>query len=203
MERTEASLAIQAELDRDRSQLLAAKEVQRAKRREKESTAALQARTAQFEELEYLAQTQVSAAKLGQSIATKRIQASNQKTKEIQAKLKEIEEQEWQDRAEAALELRTNQQAVRAKAASDSAKYQKQQADRAAALESQKESMLAKGLNPYVEFRRAEFEAADAAKEAAMRAAVEKNKAILAEKLIKEEDIQRKEEAIERKNKVH
>ena len=62
--------------------------------------------------------------------------------------------------------------------------------------------MLAKGLNPYVEFRKAEFQAADEAKEAAMRAAVERNKAILAEKLIKEEDIQRKEEAIARKNKV-
>ena len=62
--------------------------------------------------------------------------------------------------------------------------------------------MLAKGLNPYAEFRRREIDEADALKEKQLKEAVEKNKSALSERLIKEEGSMRKLEMADRKEKV-
>lgn len=69
-------------------------------------------------------------------------------------------------------------------------------------LDRQKEAMLAKGLNPYTEFRKRDFEEADARLEKSLKDAVAQNKVSLAERLLKEEEDYRREEAEMQKERV-
>ena len=186
-----------------RARRLAAAEKSRAKRHEAENKAAIAARAAQFEELEHLAQTQVSQAKTAHISASERVNESTKVTRGMVDRLREFEEEQWQDRTAAVLELRANQNAVRAKAATQSAKYNQKIANQRRQLEEEKESMLAKGLNPYAEFRRRDIEEEDRAQEERIKASVERNKAALAERLIKEEEIQRKAEMAEKREKAY
>lgn len=130
------------------------------------------------------------------------VKKTTAKTREVVERLAKYDADEWEDRAEAVLELRTNQVAVRAKAATQSDKYTRKIKKQKKELEEQKEAMLAKGLNPYAEFRRREIDAADALKEKQLLEAVEKNKSALSERLIKEEGSMRKQEMADRKEKV-
>jgi hypothetical protein len=130
------------------------------------------------------------------------VKKTTAKTREVVERLQKYDADEWDDRAEAVLELRTNQVAVRAKAATQSDKYNRQIKKQKKELEEQKEAMLAKGLNPYAEFRRREINEADALKEKQLKEAVERNKAGLSERLIKEEGATRKIEMAMRKEKV-
>lgn len=130
------------------------------------------------------------------------VKKTTAKTREVVERLAKYDADEWDDRAEAVLELRTNQVAVRAKAATQSDKYTRKLKKQQKELEEQKEAMLAKGLNPYAEFRRREIDEADALKEKQLKEAVEKNKSALSERLIKEEGSMRKLEMADRKEKV-
>lgn len=185
-----------------RATRLAASEKTRAKRREVENSEALEARAAQFQELERVAQSQVAVARESSQKVNAQVKMTTAKTREVVERLEKYDAEEWEDRAEAVLELRTNQVAVRAKAATQSDKYTRKVKKQQKELEQQKEAMLAKGLNPYAEFRRREIDAADALKERRLLEAVEKNKAGLSERLIKEESAMRKAERAERKEKV-
>ena len=69
-------------------------------------------------------------------------------------------------------------------------------------LEREKNAMLSKGLNPYVEFRKRNFEKADKNLEKSLLDAVAQNKINLSERLLKEEEIYRKEESSYLKEKV-
>jgi hypothetical protein len=69
-------------------------------------------------------------------------------------------------------------------------------------LDRQKEAMLAKGLNPYTEFRKRDFEEADVRLEKSLKDAVAQNKVSLAERLLKEEEDYRSEEAELKKERV-
>ena len=62
--------------------------------------------------------------------------------------------------------------------------------------------MLAKGLNPYVEFRRRDFDKADKHLEKTLKEAVTQNKINLSEALLKEEEEYRRKEAAESKERV-
>ena len=186
----------------DRANRLAEAEKQRALRRQLENTEAIEARAAQFQELERLAQTQVQVAKESNKKVNAVVKKTTAKTREVVERLEKYDADEWQERAEAVLELRTNQVAVRAKAATQSDKYTRKKKKQQKELEEQKDAMLAKGLNPYAEFRRVDIEEADALKEKRLKDAVEKNKAELSERLIKEEGSMRKIEMAERREKV-
>ena len=171
-------------------------------RRQLENTEAIEARAAQFQELERLAQTQVQVAKESNKKVNAVVKKTTAKTREVVERLEKYDADEWQERAESVLELRTNQVAVRAKAATQSDKYTRKKKKQQKELEEQKDAMLAKGLNPYAEFRRVDIEEADALKEKRLKDAVEKNKAELSERLIKEEGSMRKIEMAERREKV-
>lgn len=185
-----------------RASRLAASEKLRAKKRQTENTEALEARAAQFQELESIARSQVIVAKESNKKANAVVKKTTAKTREVVERLAKYDADEWDDRAEAVLELRTNQVAVRAKAATQSDKYTRKIKKQKKELEEQKEAMLAKGLNPYAEFRRREIDEADALKEKQLKEAVEKNKSALSERLIKEEGSMRKLEMADRKEKV-
>lgn len=203
MENSQVVLKAEADLDAERASRLAEAEKNRAKKHELENKAAIAARAAQFEELEHLAQSQVSQAKTAHIASANRINDASKETRDMVNRLQQFEEENWHDRADAVLELRTNQNAVRAKAGTQSAKYQQKLADQKRALESEKESMLAKGLNPYVEFRRREIDEEDQKKVESIKASVERNKAALAERLIREEEITRKIEVAENREKAY
>ena len=63
--------------------------------------------------------------------------------------------------------------------------------------------MLSKGLNPYVEFRRRDFERADRRLEKSLKDAVARNKVTLSERLLKEAEIERRQEALNRKEREY
>ncbi|CAM9260061.1 unnamed protein product, partial [Ectocarpus fasciculatus] len=108
-----------------------------------------------------------------------------------------LQKERWENRVQAVLELRDNQNAVRAKAATDAEKRANKIAATAKELEEQKAGLLAKGINPYAEFRQKEISAQDAALEKKLKDAVEKNKADLAVRLIREEDLRRQRDEAE------
>lgn len=113
-----------------------------------------------------------------------------------------LQKERWENRVQAVLELRDNQNAVRAKAATDAEKRANKIAATAKELEEQKAGLLAKGINPYAEFRQKEISAQDAALEKKLKDAVEKNKADLAVRLIREEDLRRQRDEAEAIEKV-
>jgi len=69
-------------------------------------------------------------------------------------------------------------------------------------LEREKDAMLSKGLNPYVEFRRRDFDKADKLLEKSLRDTVEQNKVNLATRLSKEEEDYKREHAAWLKERV-
>ena len=116
----------------------------------------------------------------------------------LEAKTARLEE-----RADQVLELKTNINHVQSELATISDKHNKKLEAARRELESEKESMLSKGLNPYVEFRKRDFNAEAERREKRLHEAVELNKLRLSERLLKEEDVYRKEEAIDRKNRAY
>ncbi len=70
-------------------------------------------------------------------------------------------------------------------------------------LNNEKDGMLSKGLNPYVEFRKRKFDAQAKNLEKKMLQAVDHNKARLAVTLIEEESIARQEELQDLRNYVY
>jgi hypothetical protein len=202
VENAQIALKVQADMDIERSNRLAEAELSRVKRIERENTEAVEARASQLRELEHLAQTQLQTAKDCHQKVSSRVQKTTQKTREMVKQLEEYEQEQWNDRTEAVLELRTNQNHIRSKAATQSAKYQQTIAKKKKDLENEKQEMLSKGLNPYEEFRRRELTEEAKKQEKKLKNAVNVNKAILAERLIREEEIQRKAETNERREKV-
>jgi hypothetical protein len=202
VENAQIALKVQADMDIERSTRLAAAELTRVKRIERENTEAVEARASQLKELESLAQTQLQVAKDSHMKVSTRIHKTTKKTREMVKQLEDYEQEQWNDRTEAVLELRTNQNHIRAKAATQSSKYQQTLTQKQQQLEDEKQEMLAKGLNPYEEFRRRELSDDAKRQEKKLKNAVNVNKAILAERLIREEEIQRKVETKERRDKV-
>jgi hypothetical protein len=93
-------------------------------------------------------------------------------------KIKERNDFKQQDRVEAVLELKANQAAVRAEIATLAEKHVKKVAAAKQKLEDEKDALLAKGLNPYVEFRKKDLAEEAQRREKKLRDAVEKNKEV-------------------------
>lgn len=203
LEDAQEAAAFQAEIDKERAARLAKLELKRVERWEKEQMEAIDARAAQVKELQAIASEQVKKAKQLNAGAVKTLTKATNKTKEVAQKIKEASDARLAERTEVVLELKTNVNAVRAEVATQAAKHVRKVEAAKKQLEDEKASYLAKGLNPYVEFRRREFEAQDKAREKNMKTAVDQNKADLAERLIKEEEDRRREDAIARKAKAY
>ena len=199
IEESDIALATQAEIDKLRSERLAKLEEKRAKTWEKEQKIAIDARHDQMKTLKTLAETQHKSAMKHNKTAVNRTAESTLYLGETLDTVKKVRDEHEAERTEVVMQLKTSLDAVKVDLVSSAAKYQKKVAAAAKELEDEKDSYLAKGLNPYVEFRRRDLDAEAAARELKMKTAVDENKAALAERLIKEEEDRRREAAIERK----
>lgn len=203
IEEVEAAITVQASLDKDRSEKLASMEIERAKRWEKEQRVAMEVRSQQIHELSELATKQINTAKLSNKNAVKKARAALEQTKETVNKLAEYQKSVHDDRTNAILELKSNTAVVFNELAQDADKYRSKVKRNKEKLEGEKDTMIAKGLNPYVEFRRRQFAGEGKAREARMLDQVESNKSALSETLIKEEEIARKEEIQNRRERLY
>lgn len=169
----------------------------RAKRWEAEQKTAIKTREDQILELKQTAEKQIAATQIAHANAALKANNSSKKAMDTLNEAERLKKEKWEHRVEAVLELRDNQNAVRAKAATDAEKRANKLAAAAKELEDQKAGLLARGLNPYAEFRRREIDAQDDALEKRLKDAVELNKADLAVRLIREEDQRRKRDEAE------
>lgn len=169
------------------------------KRKEKEERELQQAKEMQAQELEEIKRKNTAIARRQQNEARRRMKAANEQTLELSIQMKDLNEKNMQDRIEAVLELKDNTRAVNAELATLANKHVEKVKDAKNRLDSQKEELLSQGLNPYVEFRKEEFQKADENKKKKMKAAVEKNKKELAERLDREQKFIEKQE----KAKLH
>lgn len=203
LEDAEVALKVQQELDIERATKLNKIEEKRSKKWEKEQKMAIDARARQLEELKVVADTQVDATKKLRPNAVANVTTSLDRTKNVAKKVKESNDARLADRTEVVLEFKTNVDSVRAQVATQADKHNRKVAAAKKELDDEKEALLAKGINPYEKFRRRELDHEGNMREKHMKEAVEQNKVHLAERLIKEEDITRNEEAALRKAKAY
>lgn len=176
--------------------------MKRAKRWGKEQKSALKTREDQILELRQIAEKQVAAAANAHVAASQRATLSNKLALDTIAEAEQVQKDKWEHRVQTILEFRDNQNAVRAKAATDSERKANKLRQRQEQLENEKASMMAKGLNPYAEFRRQDIEAEDEAAERRLKSAIDRKKVDLAVQLIQEEREDVEKDQIETINKV-
>eukprot|EP00597_Dinobryon_sp_UTEXLB2267_P012124 CAMPEP_0170113434 /NCGR_PEP_ID=MMETSP0020_2-20130122/9888_1 /TAXON_ID=98059 /ORGANISM="Dinobryon sp., Strain UTEXLB2267" /LENGTH=1783 /DNA_ID=CAMNT_0010339793 /DNA_START=13 /DNA_END=5360 /DNA_ORIENTATION=- len=203
LEDTMLAIATIKELDKEKALKLSNMEEETQKRKIADKKAADEALELQEKELNAFKAKQAKISRHLQTEAKNNLSQSHKKTRETTAKIKELHDLKQQDRTEAVLELKTNQNAVRAEVASLADKHVKKVLAAKQKLEDEKDAMLAKGLNPYVEFRKKEVEDEAERREKRLRDAVEKNKEELAIRLKKEEQFFDKQQQAERAAKEY
>lgn len=178
LEDTILAIATIKELDKEKAQKLADMEEQIQRKKAADKKAAEDAVELQTKEMNEYKQKQEKISKKLQTEAKKNLSYAHTKTRETTMKIKELNDAKQQDRVEAVMELKTNQAAVRAEVATLADKHNKKIAAAKQKLEDEKEALLSKGLNPYVEFRKKEMEEEADKREKKMRDAVERNKQV-------------------------
>ena len=173
-------------------------EKQVQKRKERTAKLEREAMDAQARQVEEYKKDQSKISEKLNMEAKKKVVNANMKTQHMTAKIKDTNEQHYENRVEAVLELKANVDAVRAEVATQAEKFVKKQEKKKQQLEDEKETMLAQGLNPYVEFRKKELDEEAASRERKLKAAVEKNKADLASQMAKEQKFLDKQEKSKR-----
>jgi hypothetical protein len=158
----------------------------------------MEATEAQARDLAEYQKTQAVVVEKLNKDANKKLSGMNEKTKTLTSKVKDLNEQRLSERTEAVLELKANVDAVRAEVATQAEKHVRKLEKARKQLEDEKESMLSQGLNPYVEFRRKEFEEEAARREQKLKDAVEQNKKNLAIQMEKEHQFTEKQDKTKR-----
>lgn len=199
----QTALNLQVELDKERATRLSKIESQRASRWEKEQQLAITSQARQMEDLYALGTKQIEDAKKGHKIATKRIQEASGLTNAMIDQLEQTRQARFEERSEAVLELKSNLDFVRAEVATQAAKHVNRELEKQRQLEQDKESLIEQGKNPYVEFRRKEFEDEARARERRLRKAVEENKADLAASLMQEDELRQREQNEKHRQEVY
>lgn len=171
---------------------------QTARRKERTKRLEKEALDAQAKQLADYQASQAAIVKKLNKEARAKVADENNRTKALTATVKEVNDRKEKNRIEAVLELKTNVDAVRAEVATMAEKHNRKIEKAKKQLEDEKESLLAQGLNPYVEFRKKQIEEEAAAREKRMKAAVEKNKADLAAQMEKEHKFIEKQEKAKR-----
>ena len=194
-----ATLQAQKDLDHILSDRLAKHEHERALRWEKDNKKAISIRAEQMKNLHELATKQITNTQELNKEATERLDVQLNHTRVKSKDLRKHKDIKHDARTEQVLELKANQDLVAAGVKSAAVKHRTHVKAVNDELEIQKESMIAKGLNPYAVFRQREFDNKAKHRKHMLKKAVHENKALLAERLIKEEEDRRKEEAIELK----
>jgi hypothetical protein len=187
LEDADVVVEINRDLDQVRAKALRKLEYSRANSWETEQRGAIDARVEQINDLTALAEKQVEATRLAHKGATKRVKAAGIKRDKTIKGVLDQEKVHQDDRQEAVLELKTNTDIARNLAAKQSDKKVQKALKIARQLENEKEGMISRGMNPYVEFRQREFDAEAKATEKRMKDAVVENKVRLGNRLINEE----------------
>jgi len=203
LEEAEADLAAQRDMDHEVSERLASIERKRVERWEKDQKHALKARSKQIKNLTNKAKQQIEATAELNANATRRLAGSLETTQKVTRDLREYKDKLLEERTEQVLQLKADMDFVAAGVANAATKHRTAVKAANDQLEAEKETMLAKGLNPYAEFRRKEFDQDARRRERTMKETVNTNKASLAEQMIKENEDRRKEEALERKERAY
>ena len=180
--------------ERERAEKLAKLEKQRAIRWEEEQKQALEARSAQIQQLTGLATKQLEDAKTYHVGAVEKgniaVMTKAAKDKEKQDRFDE----HHQRRTEAVTSLKEHSDLARAEVIISADKNVRKQKAALKKLEEDKDSMLAKGLNPYAEFRKIASEEEAENKLRKLHNDIKQSKAHLAVTMTKEEIIRLKEE---------
>lgn len=203
MEDAESKIKVQRELDEELTMKLAKKEHNRSTRWHDEQVSSVNKRAGHIHDLVNKASGQIDSAKLAHKTALKRVNVNKDKRTKLIEEIDEVEKAHQEKRLEAVLQTKADTDHARLKAARDSDKHVKKIQKAKQQLEDEKEILLAKGKNPYTEFRRREFKDDAVKEERRMRESVRMNKATLGESMIKEEGGRFKEEAIEAKHKAY
>ena len=181
-------------VERERAEKLAKLEKQRAIRWEEEQKQALEARSTQIQQLTGLATKQLEDAKTYHVGAVEKgniaVMAKAAKDKEKQDRFDE----HHQRRTEAVMSLKEHSDLARAEVIISADKNVRKQKAAMKKLEEDKDSMLAKGLNPYVEFRQKALDEEAENKLRKLKNDIKQSKAHLAVTMTKEEIIRLKEE---------
>jgi hypothetical protein len=203
LEDAEVAVKINQELDQVRADGLRRVEIARAKSWETEQTLAIDARAAQVQELTLLAARQVEAAKTSHKGAVHRVLDAGKNRDIVLDNIMATEDAYQLDRQTAVLELKANSDVARLQAAKQSDRKVKKQERAAQQLQDEKETLLSKGINPYVEFRQREFDAEAKQRKQALNDAVVQNKVNLANRLITEETEGFKDDAADAKARFY
>lgn len=203
LEEAEATLLAQKDLDHEVSERLAKIESKRVKRWENDQKYAIRDRSRQVKNLTDKAAHQIEASAAGHEMAQKRLDGSLAITKKVVGDLSSMKNELLEKRTEQVLQLKADMDFVAAEVGASASKHRSAVKAASDKLEAEKETMLAKGLNPYAEFRRKDFDADAQRREKALKEKLNTNKTTLAERLIKENEDRRKEEALERREKAY
>lgn len=178
-------------------------EIKRAKKWEIEQKNNIKNRSNEIIELNLLANKQINEAKKLNNNAIKKNNKSLEITNLTVNKLTEYQKEVFENKTNAILELKLNTNNVFNDISQLADKYRNKIKKNKEKLENEKDTMISKGLNPYEEFRRREFELEGIKREQKLLNIVEENKATLSETLLKEESIARKQEITERRDRLY
>lgn len=193
VEGAEKYLSDQQDDDFKRSSKLVKYETKRAQKWEEKQKEAVDQQAKRVRDFNKKAQKQVEATETLHKQAAKRVCKSNLETLEVTNKIQEMKEKLLLDRIDAVLELKDNQDAVRAQVATKAAKYVSRIENEQKRLEEEKADLVAAGLNPYAVFRKRAIDAEAAAKEARLKSLMEKNKLEIETRLAEEQRAKEKE----------
>lgn len=203
VEGAEKFLSDQGANDLKRSSKLVKYETKRAQKWEDKQKEAVDQQATRVKEFNKKATKQVEVSEIAHKSAANRIYKSNLETLEATNKIQEMKEKLLLDRIDAVLELKDNQDAVRAQVTTKAAKYVSRIENEQKKLEEEKAGMIAAGLNPYAVFRKRAVDAEVAAKEARLKSMMEKNKEEIMMRLAEEERVKEKEAERIRREKAY
>jgi hypothetical protein len=175
-----------AALDEEKARRLAKIEGRAKENKEKAARLAQEAREAQEKEMKLLEEQREATAKTLNIAARKKVNAAVAAEKAVAVTVKQTDEERLNERFKAVYTLKNSTEKVNAELAGMAARHNNKIAAAKKRLEDEKDTLLAKGLNPYVEFRKEELATEARNREQRMKDAVENNKRELAERMEKE-----------------
>ena len=174
-----------------------------AQRKEKQRRLENEAKEEQRRELERMTRENDAKIMTMHHMVTQKLNSTlSEKHKLKQEELKQKED-EMQHRVEVVYQLKQSQTAVNAELAGIASKHRTKVAAAAKRLEDDKEELLAKGMNPYIEFRKKELDNEARSREQRLKNAVERNKVELKDRLEREAKFIEKQQKTELKAKEY
>jgi len=169
-----------------RNRRVAEIEKKSAQRKEKQQRLENEAKEEQRRELERVTRENNAKIKTMHHKVTQKLHTTLTEQHKLKEEELKQEEEDMQHRVEVVYQLKQSQTAVNADLAGIASKHRAKVAAAAKRLEDDKEELLAKGMNPYIEFRKKELDNEARGREQRLKNAVEKNKVELKDRLERE-----------------